>query len=424
VKLLVVHEVNYLEKIIYEFQILPEILSTLGHEVTIIDYNDSWKHSSSGNNPRSASPVGRSIKSCLKTRVHKTIHRAYPQASVTVRRPGMIRFPVLSRVSGAVTSGLEVHRFLRDHPVDALLLYGLPTVGVQSLHAARKYKIPVIFRSLDVLHRLVPWRSLALATRVLERYVYANADAIFPVTLHLKNHILSYGVPESRIRVLPSGVDTEMFSPGPRNTSLLQQWGIGPQDPVILFMGTIYRFSGLDRVIAEFPSLIARHSNVRLVIVGCGEDEQRLRRLSTQAGLSEHIIFGGLHPYPALVDIIRSSDICINPFELNGITQDILPTKLFQYLACGKPAVATELPGTTPFLSGPEHGMVYCSLEAFTGCLAELLDSPERRERLGQRGVEVTRARYEWKRIAETMVSWIAEFRGATEFAQIRDVSL
>ena len=43
VKLLVVHEVNYLEKIIYEFQILPEILSILGHEVTIIDYNDSWK---------------------------------------------------------------------------------------------------------------------------------------------------------------------------------------------------------------------------------------------------------------------------------------------------------------------------------------------------------------------------------------------
>ncbi|PYI94839.1 MAG: hypothetical protein DME98_18615 [Verrucomicrobia bacterium] len=68
--------------------------------------------------------------------------------------------------------------------------------------------------------------------------------------------------------------------------------------------------------------------------------------------------------------------------------------------------------------------MVYCSLDAFTGCLAELLDSPERRERLGQRGVEVTRAKYEWKRIAETMVSWIAEFQGATEFAQIRDASL
>src|SRR5439155_797382 len=171
----------------------------------------------------------------------------------------------------------------------------------------------------------------------------------------------------------------------------------------ILFMGTIYKFSGLDRIIRDWRLVLSRHPNVRLLIVGCGEDEDRLKQLSIEAGMASHIVFGGLHPYSALVDIIRSSDVCINPFELNAITRDILPTKLFQYLACGKPAVATELPGTTPFLSGPEHGMVYCSLDAFTGCLAELLDSPERRERLGQRGVEVTLAKYEWKRIAETM---------------------
>ena len=396
-KLLIVHEVNYLEKIIYEFQILPEILSMLGHEVTIIDYNDSWKTSVNGNGQG------------LKTRVHEAVHRAYPQASVSVRRPGMIHLPVLSRVSGAVTSGLEVHRFLRDHPVDALLLYGLPTVGVQSLLAARKHNVPVVFRSIDVLHRLVPWRSLAVVTRVLERYIYRHVDAIFPVTLHLQNYILSYNVPKSRIRVLPSGVDTQMFSPGPGNMELRRQWGIGPEDPVLLFMGTIYKFSGLDRIITQFPKLLSRHANVRLLIVGCGEDEERLKQLSVQAGLSRHIIFGGLHPYAALVDIIRSSDICINPFELNGITRDILPTKLFQYLACGKPVIATELPGTIPFLSGPDHGMVYCSLDAFGDCISDLLDSPSRRERLGQSGIEVTRAKYEWKQIAETMVSWIAE---------------
>src|SRR5439155_10361372 len=142
-------------------------------------------------------------------------------------------------------------RFLRDNPVDAVLLYGLPTVGVQTLVAARNRGVPVIFRSIDVLHRLVPFRTLSAATRVLERYIYRNVDAIYTVTLHLKNHILSYSVPESRIRVLPSGVDTAMFSPGPRNDALLQRWNIGPRDPVILFMGTIYKFSGLDRVIAE-----------------------------------------------------------------------------------------------------------------------------------------------------------------------------
>src|SRR5262249_10835071 len=153
--------------------------------------------------------------------------------------------------------------------------------------------------------------------------------------------------------------------PGPRNSAFLRQWEIGAQDPVILFMGTIYKFSGLDRIIRDFRKILSVHANARLLIVGCGEDEQRLKQLSIEAGLSNRVIFGGLHPYAALVDIIRSSDICINPFELNGITRDILPTKLFQYLACGKPVVATELPGTLPFLSGEDHGMVYCPLDRF-----------------------------------------------------------
>src|SRR5262245_49593992 len=109
-KILVVHEVNYLKKIIYEFQILPEILSMLGHDVTVIDYDDSWQTSTNGDKPG------------LKTRLYKGVHRAYPDASIVVRRPGMVRFPVLSRISGALTCGLETYRFIRNSLPDVVLL--------------------------------------------------------------------------------------------------------------------------------------------------------------------------------------------------------------------------------------------------------------------------------------------------------------
>ena len=399
-KILIVHEVNYLKKIIYEFQILPEILSMLGHEVTIIDYDDTWKTSSNGE------------ASGLRTRVHQAVHRAYADASVTVVRPGMIRLPVLSRISAAVTSGIEAYRFLRDYSPDAVLLYGLPTVGVQSLLAARQFDVPVIFRSIDILNQLVPSRMLIPITRIVERYVYNRVDAIMTVTVHLKNHILSYGVPERRVTVLPSGVDTRMFSVGPRKDELLRKWGIGSADPVILFMGTIYKFCGLDRVIRDFPRLLSRHPRAKLLIVGCGENEEALKLMAGELGITDSIVFGGLHPYSALPDIIRSSNICINPFELNSVTRDILPTKLFQYLACGKPVVATSLPGTIPFLAGEQHGMVYCSLNDFVDRIADLLDSQAHREELGRKGVEVTRANYEWTRIAETMASRMGELAG------------
>src|SRR2546425_5158875 len=122
-KILIVHEVSYLDKIIYEYQILPEMLSMLGHEITIIDYDETWRSHPPADN--------RTID--LKTKIHAGINRAYNAASVTVRRPGMIRVPLLARVSGAITNGLEVRKVLAEAKPDAVLLYGLPTVGLQTV---------------------------------------------------------------------------------------------------------------------------------------------------------------------------------------------------------------------------------------------------------------------------------------------------
>jgi glycosyltransferase involved in cell wall biosynthesis len=145
-----------------------------------------------------------------------------------------------------------------------------------------------------------------------------------------------------------------------------------------------------------------------LLIVGAGEDEQRLTRLAAQAGVSERVVFAGMQPYSMLPDIIRSADVCINPFELNGITRNILPTKLFQYMACGKPVVATSLPGTQTFLRGEEDGIVYAPLADFNDQVSALLSDCARRMDLGGNASRAAR-RYEWDQIAETLATWLAE---------------
>ncbi len=398
--LLIVHEVDYLSKIIYEFQILPEILSMQGHQVTIVDYDDAWSEKR---------PSRRVV---LRTEVHEDVHRAYPDASVTVRRPGMIRMPVVSRISGAITSGLEVARLLRYTSVDAIILYGLPTVGLQVWTAARLYDVPLFFRSIDVLHRLVPHPVLVRPTKLLERFIYGKVRAITCVTPHLKKYVESYGVPEARVDVLPSGVDRQMFSPGSPNPDIMARWNLEPSHRAILFMGTVYTFSGLDRVIRDLPVLLARHPTARLLVAGEGEDTDRLKALCRQSGVEDEVVFTGLLPYSDLPDLIRSCEVCINPFELNSVTRDILPTKLFQYLSCGKPVVATELPGTIPFLSGEEHGLVVARLENFVETLACLLDEPDRIRRLGRNGTSVTGEKYDWERIARRLVAWIRERSG------------
>jgi glycosyltransferase involved in cell wall biosynthesis len=184
----------------------------------------------------------------------------------------------------------------------------------------------------------------------------------------------------------------------------MEQWGIAPVDRVILFMGTIYKFSGLDRVIEGFPDILSRCARAKLLIVGMGEDETRLKELAVRTGVSGSVVFAGLQPYSLLPDVIRSSDVCINPFELNGITRNILPTKLFQYMACEKPVLATSLPGTLTFLEGEEQGIVYAELSNFNRVLGDLLVDPEWCSRLGRRGHEAAQ-QYDWTAIAKNMES-------------------
>src|SRR5438132_5592251 len=138
-KILIVHEVSYLDKIIYEYQILPEMLSMLGYEITVVDYDETWR-----------SHLPRSRRIDLRTKIHANTHRAYPEASVTVRRPGMIRLPLLSRISGAITNGLEVRKVLANWKPDVILLYGLPTVDLQSVSILRSYYVSVVYLSFDV----------------------------------------------------------------------------------------------------------------------------------------------------------------------------------------------------------------------------------------------------------------------------------
>jgi glycosyltransferase involved in cell wall biosynthesis len=137
--------------------------------------------------------------------------------------------------------------------------------------------------------------------------------------------------------------------------------------------------------------------------VGAGEDQARLQSMK-----AENVIFTGMQPYSRLPELIRSSDVCINPFELNPVTEKILPTKLFQYLGCGKPVVATKLPGTMTFLLGEDDGVVYTRTDDTVDTLIQLLSDNDRRIRLSERGVAAAR-RYDWTEIARQMASWLKE---------------
>jgi len=392
VNILFIHEVDWLKKVVFDIHNLAESLSVLGHHVYAIDYEDTW-----GENQPSNSGG-------LKTKEIIGISRAIPGSSVDLRRPGFIRIPLFSRISAGITHYREIQRTIREKNIDVIMLYSVPTNGLQTIHIAKKYGIPVVFRSIDMLHMLVRHSTLRPATKFLEKRVYSSADKILAITPNHSRYVISLGAEESGVKLLLLPVDSRIFNPSTVNTELRRKWGFSDSAQLIVFIGTLFEFSGLDGFIREFPQVTASVPEARLLIVGDGPQRPRLEKIIAEKGLSSEVVITGFQPYEMMPEYINLAAVCINPFLDTNKTRDIFPGKIIQYLACGKPTIATPLLGITTLIQGESQGIIYAGN---AGDMAKevkyLLKNPQQRQQMGQAGLDYVKLSHNQEKIARQL---------------------
>ena len=167
--ILEVHEADYLKKPIFEFIEIPEALSLLGHDVTMVDFGEK----------------GRKIFS-LKTKIFRG-NRVFPKSRVRVIRPGAIHLgQVFTHFTGIFTSWLLLRKLFKKKRFDAIILYSVPTNGWIVTRLAKKYGVPVFFRTLDILHDLRPYGfPIRQIIKSLEKKVYKSSDYMLALTPRL-----------------------------------------------------------------------------------------------------------------------------------------------------------------------------------------------------------------------------------------------
>jgi glycosyltransferase involved in cell wall biosynthesis len=394
--ILFVHEVDWLKKVVFEIHNISELMSLAGHRVFAVDYEDSWQ--------------GRSLRlSNLKTREFSNVARAVPGAAVTLRRPGFLRLPGLSRLTAAVTTAREIERIIKAEHIDIIVLYAVPTSGLQTVALAKKYNIPVVFRAIDILYRMVKYPMLRLPARMMEKRVYRRVDRVLAIAPRYARYVASMGVPESRIRQVLMPVDTGMFKPEKEPAELRGHLGIHERDRVIVFVGTLFNFSGLDDFIRHFPKVLAAVPEAQLVIVGDGPQRARLDNLIVEMELGKRVLITGFQPYETMVDYINLAEVCVNTFRNTPVNEDIFPGKIIQYIACGKAVVSTPLKGITSILPGPSHGIVYAERENMAAAVINLLQSPAKRHELGRAGLAYVLENHSYQSIARQFEAELAD---------------
>ncbi|MDP4902182.1 MAG: glycosyltransferase [Ilumatobacteraceae bacterium] len=382
-RILFVHEVNWLEKVTYEIHDIPELLSIAGHEVSFIDFPEFSKADS------------RNHRFSFRTTRNLAQSRAHIGSKVDVLTPGAVVGGGLSRYFASLTFVPLFWRTARARKIDLVVLYGVPTNGWQTVFLSKILKIPVIFRAIDIAHLLRETKFKSLV-KLAERYIYRNVDHISAHNDALKNYCIEMGAAPARVSIDFPRFDFDRFKPFKRDEDLALSLGIKPDQKVVFFRGTLYRFAGLELFVNLFSNYLRNNPDVCFLIVGSGEAESTIREKISKLGLEKQVILRPFVSYDELVRYICLADVSVNTFIPSLVTHCVLPGRVLQSIACGVPVVSTPLHGMMSYSKGSDT-VIYRELDAsFVDAVIDLLNNPTKSKEIGLASRELVISKGTW----------------------------
>lgn len=173
----------------------------------------------------------------------------------------------------------------------------------------------------------------------LERITADYAERIITVSYAMRDHLVSLGYDEKKIRVVYNGIDAERYSPDKVSQEdvedVRRSLGIGGDEYMILFIGRLTWVKGADSLVLAMPEILSRVPKAKLVIVGLGEQEALLKNEVARLNLQDKIILKyEFLPEDLRIKYYAAADVCVFPskYEPFGIV-------CTEAMSMGKPVV-------------------------------------------------------------------------------------
>jgi L-malate glycosyltransferase len=207
--------------------------------------------------------------------------------------------------------------------------------------------------------------------RVLRRAILANT-AFAAISAEIEREWRALGVAEGRIARMASGVDADSFHPGVSSVEA----DLLPR-PRVMFTGRLHPQKNLPLLLEAWIE-VARHGPANLILVGPGNERQRLTELAGTLGISDRVQFVGAVDNPA--DYLRAADVFVLPSVAEGMSNSLL-----EAMATALSCVVSGIGGNTDLIADGQTGRLVMepTAQAWSKTLLELLDSPSEAHRLG-----------------------------------------
>jgi len=342
-RILILQDTDWLMRYPGQQHHLAEMLSLKGHKIHIIDYEIMW---------------GTQGKRKLYSRreVFNNVSKIHQEARVTVIRPGIIKIPGLDYVSLSFSCKKEINQQIKNFTPDLIIAFSILSAYLGA-RAARKNGMPFIYYWTDVQHKMIPFRPFQPIAKLMERIIFSRSDGILAINDKLRDYMIKLGASPERTRVLRAGINIDQFNPNTNADVVRKRYRLNKDDIILFFMGWLYNFSGLKEVALRLAHI--KNPNLKLLIVGEGDAYKELQRIQQEYSLKDRLILTGRKPYSEIPLFIAAADICLLPaYPWEPIMQDIVPIKMYEYLAMQKPVIATRLSGVMKEF-GESNGIIY-----------------------------------------------------------------
>jgi PEP-CTERM/exosortase A-associated glycosyltransferase len=257
--------------------------------------------------------------------------------------------------------------------------------ALPALKVGRKLGIPVVYEirafweDAAVDHGTTNQGSLRYrATRGLETRAILRADHVFTICEGLRADIVARGVAANKVTVIPNAVNVESFNlASPPDPALQAKLGLAGCT-VVGFVGSFYAYEGLDLLMDALPTLLNARPDVKVLLVGGGSQEAKLRQQAQQLGVADKVVFSGRVPHQEVHKYYDLINVLAYPRHPMRLTELVTPLKPLEAMAQGQLFVASDVGGHKELIEHNKTGVLFKAgnADALAQALLDLLNNP------------------------------------------------
>ena len=210
------------------------------------------------------------------------------------------------------------------------------------------------------------------------RYLLKNSTRLIALTEDQIQQYAERGGDVSKIRIIPNGIELDKYRNAKTNPDIIAKYGIDDVDKVLLFVGRIDKYKGIQDVIEAMPVILSKHHNIKFIVVGGDYGyKSELKKLSEKLNVDKSVVFTGNISKEELIELYKRADIFVFPSKMEGFG-----IVLLEAIASGTLCIAYSIPSVRKIIKDNENGVLVKNKNELLDKILYYLDNVEEKKKI------------------------------------------